>query len=87
ADAAYAELGREQSPDPWLARHRAEALTKAGRWAEADAVLCDAAARFPKDLETALHWVMSAQRGPDPEGASNRSDVLRERFRDIAPVI
>lgn len=87
ADAAYAELGREQSPDPWLARHRAEALTKAGRWAEADAVLCDAVARFPKDLETALHWVMSAQRGPDPEGASNRSDVLRERFRDIAPVI
>jgi tetratricopeptide (TPR) repeat protein len=87
ADAAYAELVREQSPDPCLARHRADALAKAGRWAEADAVLSDAVARFPDDLETALRWVMAGQRGPDPQSASSRSDALRQRFPGIAPVI
>ena len=43
--------------------HRADALAKAERWAEADAVLGDAVARFPEDLETALRWARSGRRG------------------------
>ncbi len=67
--------------------HRAEALAKAERWAEADAVLCDAVARCPEDLATALRWAMSGQRGPDPESGSTRSDVLCRRFPSVASVV
>jgi tetratricopeptide (TPR) repeat protein len=67
--------------------HRAEALGKAERWAEADAVLSDAVARFPEDLETALRWAMSGRRGPDPESGSTRSDVLCRRFPSVVPVV
>ena len=63
--------------------HRADALAKAERWAEADAVLGDAVARFPDDLETALRWARSGRRG-DPDSGSARSDVLHQRFPNIA---
>ena len=71
-------------PGHW---HRAEALAKAERWTEADAVLCDAVAQFPEDLETALRWAMSGRRGPDPENGASRSDVLCRRFPSIASAL
>ena len=64
--------------------HRADALAKAERWAEADAVLVDAVARFPEDLETALRWARSGRRWSDPKDGAARLDVLRERFPSIA---
>jgi tetratricopeptide (TPR) repeat protein len=64
--------------------HRADALAKAERWAEADGVLGDAVARFPEDLETALRWASSGRRGSDREDGYARSDVLRQRFPNIA---
>jgi predicted Zn-dependent protease len=66
-------------------RQRAEALAGAGRWAEADAVLCEAVARFPEDLETALRWAASGRQGPNPAIGASRSDVLCRRFPGIAP--
>jgi tetratricopeptide (TPR) repeat protein len=68
-------------------RHRADALLQAGRWAEADAVLSDAVARFPDDLETTLRWAMSGRRGPASESGSTRWDELCRRFPGIAPVV
>jgi predicted Zn-dependent protease len=64
---------------------RAEALAGAGHWAEADAVLCEAVARFPEDLETALRWAASGRQGPDPAIGASRSAVLCRRFPGIAP--
>ena len=77
------EVFSDYLPGYW---HRADALTKAERWGEADAVLDDAVARFPEDLETALRWTRSGRRGSDPKDGSTRSDVLRQRFPSIALV-
>jgi len=57
----------------------ADALVGAGRLADADAVLCDAAARFHDDLETGLRWAVSGRAAGD----STRFDELGRRFPDL----
>jgi tetratricopeptide (TPR) repeat protein len=70
-------------PDDLLAYwHLADALRRADRWTEADAVLGEAVDRFPDDLETALRWIRSGQ-----NDGSSRLDLLCRRFPDVSPVI
>jgi tetratricopeptide (TPR) repeat protein len=61
----------------------ADELALAGRVADADAVLSDAATRFQDDLEMGLRWIMSGRE----IGDLTRTDELHRRFPDLAPLI
>ncbi len=63
--------------------HLADALVRAEQMADADAVLCDAATRFPDDLETGLRWAMSGR----ASGDAARFDALCRRFPELAPLL
>ncbi len=63
--------------------HLADALVRAERPADADAVLCSAAARFHDDLETVLRWAMSGR----ATGVPTRIDELCRQFPELAPLL
>jgi predicted Zn-dependent protease len=61
----------------------ADALVRAERLSDADALLCDAAGRFRDDLETGLRWAMSGR----ATGDASRFDALCRRFPELAPLL
>jgi hypothetical protein len=58
-------------------------MIRVGRLQDADAVLCDAAARFRDDLETGLRWAMSGR----TIGDAARCNELCRRFPELAPLL
>ena len=62
----------------------ADALAEAGDLVRADAVLTEAVARFPDDLETAVHWARSGRQILSSGNCAARWEEIGRRFPGMA---